>query len=240
MTNSNKHVDYLKAQELLPWYADNTLSAEDNLWVSTQLKLHPSLNDELRLIKKQMSLTKDYINKLDTEGYVNNPQRLSHLVNKIQSQANKPAQNENLFKEANVKKKNFWQKLLSYLPESPRVWQMSGALALSIMVLQGVIISQLYKPQSSVEYTTLSEPSLAPSPQAESKLILLTRFDLKASIFQLDELLTQFNLSIIDGPDASGIYRLAVNDPISDEAIEQLILKLENQHTIIKFIAREH
>ena len=69
---------------------------------------------------------------------------------------------------------------------------MAGAAALGIMLIQGVIISQLYKADQGTEYTTLSEGA----DQLDDQLILLTRFDLNTTVYEVDALLTKYNLRV--------------------------------------------
>lgn len=237
MTDSNKQADYQKAQELLPWFVKGQLSAEDSSWVSKQLESEPELRDELHLIQKQISFTKNYIDQLDTKAYEDNSERLASLINKIE------AGNEKAHFNNKPDKNNLWTKLLSVLPQSQGAWQTAGVLALGIMVIQGVVISQLSKTepdkiQQGTEYTTLSGEDS--KQQAGDQLVLLTRFDLNATVYEVDSILTKYNLSIINGPDAGGIYQLTANDKLSEDAIDKMISELEAQDKIIKFIAREN
>lgn len=237
MTDSNKQADFQKAQALLPWYAKGELSTEKSLWLSKQIDSNLALKDELNLIQKQISITENYIKKLDTEAYEDKPERLSNLMDKIHGQS----QNEETSFNNKTDKKGLWAKLISILPQSQGAWQTAGALALGIMVVQGVVISQLYKTDQGTEYTTLSgEGSGQQNIQADDQLVLLTRFDLNATVYDVDALLTKYNLSIINGPDAGGIYQLTVNDKLTEDAIDKIIAELEAQDKIIKFIAREN
>ena len=232
MTDSNKQADYQKAQELLPWFAKGELSAEDSSWISKQLESEPTLRNELHLIQKQISFTENYIDQLDTKAYEDNSERLASLINKIE------AGNEKAHFNNKSDKKDLWTKLLSVLPQSQGAWQAAGALALGIIVIQGVVISQLSKTGQGTEYTTLSGEDS--KQQANDQLILLTRFDLNATVYEVDSILTKYNLSIINGPDAGGIYQLTANDKLSEDAIDTLISELEEQYKIIRFIAREN
>lgn len=239
MAEKNKQTDYQKAQELLPWYAKDKLPPEESNWVAKQLKNNSSLEEELILIKKQVSVTQNYINKLNTIDYENNPDRLSTLINRIHTQKNQRGNTDLSIDNKNkTQKTNLWTKLSSYLPKSQNTWQTAGALALGIIVIQGVVISQFYSSKADTEYTTLSEkePTLT-----DDKIVLLTRLDLNATIYQVDALLNKYNLIITNGPDSGGIYQLTyIGEKLGEEAIEKMISDLEERDKVIRFIAREN
>jgi len=140
MTGSIKQSDFDKALALLPWYAKGQLSPDENNWIRIQLKNSKSLQNELHLIKKQISITKAYVDNINVKEFENQKDRLSALQHRINTVAHSDSAVHN-----KSDKNNLWTKLLSFLPQTQSSWKTAGALALGIMVIQGVVISQLYR-----------------------------------------------------------------------------------------------
>ena len=247
MTEPSQQADFDKALLLLPWYAKGKLSGDVTVWVSKQLGSSATLRKELSLIEKQIVKTEVYVDQIDIREFENNPKRLSKLILKISantSAAKTTRTNEGSESatKAKPKKKTLIDKLLSLLPTTQAGWQTAGALALGIMILQGVVISQLYQDKTETEYTTLSESEdKLQESLDEAKPSFITRFHLNASVYDVDGLLIKYHLTITNGPDSAGIYQLSYNgEALTDEAIDEMITELEAMENIIRFIAREN
>jgi hypothetical protein len=240
MSKDNANTDFQKALQLLPWYAKNSLSGDDMSWVKQQLKLSPELQSELALIKKQMIITDQYVEALDTQEFENQSTRINALKNRIKRQTLE--QEQESLKSAKNKQKGgetMWEKILSFLPQTQGQWKFASAVALTVMVIQGVVISQLYRTESAVEYSTLSATNTP-----DNSIVLLAGFKKDTSLAQMEVFLNKNNLRIIGGPDGQNQYRLGFRQinikgkaPDEEEISELVFDLLDNQ--IIDFVLRE-
>lgn len=238
MSSHKEQLDFQKALELLPWYAKNALSIKDSSWVKAQLDSSKVLQDELALINKQIGFTDQYVDALDTKAFENQASRINAIKNRIKTQ-NLDLINDTM-KTDNVKQgsNGMWDKIVSFLPQTQKHWQITGAFALMVMVVQGVIIAQLSK--RDIEYTTLSGASIP-----TSGIVLLTAFKKGVSLNQVESFLNKNSLKIIGGPDGESQYLIGLSrnkikgKVLNDEEVSDLIFDLLDDKNI-DFILREN
>ncbi len=239
MSKDNANTDFQKALQLLPWYAKNSLSGDDMSWIKQQLELSTELQSELVLIKKQMSITDQYVESLDTNSFENQPARINALKNRIKRQKLEQ-ESLNAVRSHQKEGRAMWEKILSLVPQTQRQWQIVGALAMSIIVIQGVVISQLFNKKIEIEYSTLSGVNTP-----DNNIVLLAGFQKGTSLSQMELFLRKNNLKIIGGPDGQNQYRIGFQrmnikgKAPDDEEISELVFDLLDDE-IIDFVLREN
>lgn len=184
---SDRHADQRRFAELLPFYVNETLSADERHWMDEFLASHPEVRGEARFVE----LMRDAALKLAEERPADHG--LDRLLARIR------AEREPLS----------WLERLSEWMNMPRLVP-SPVLALfaAVVVVQAVLIGTLLRePGEGAAYDL--QRGVGAQPKAV-KASLRVVFSPSASVESISRLLRSVNASVVAGPTETGEYWLAL------------------------------
>ena len=227
MNNNGNNAQEREAVEaLLPWYERGQLDAGDAKRVEAYLASHPEMASQLALVEEER-----------TEAVLLNETRgapragaLDTLMNSIEEHE---AKNPSL---ASTKTALWgWASKLLGAPVPASLQWVAGAAAV-LIIAQGVSLGVLMTSptQQGAGYETASGPG---ETLAKGSFALI-QFAQDASADDITELLTEFEISIVDGPKPGGIYKVRLSKAALEPAKRDTILKkLQSRERLILFAA---
>lgn len=224
-TNRNHREEREAIEALLPWYEKGQLEAGDAARVEAYLASHPDMASQLALVEEERA-----------EAVLLNEARgapgagaLDTLMGAIEEHE---AANPSL---AGTKTALWnWASKLLGAPVPARMQWVAAAAAILIIV-QGVSLGVLMTSptQRGTGYETASGPS-----QSIAGTFAFVQFAKDASADDITQLLTDFDITIIDGPKPGGVYKVRISEESLDEARrEALLKKLQARDDVIIFAA---
>ncbi len=239
-----------RARELLPWYANGSIDAEDHAWLTAWLNRHqdqiPEMITELNWLRQTAQQVKDNI-------HLPEPTRgLDTLLSRIQSEQTSafeatvapiapPVTTVTTAPTPPARPKSkapsipaWWLDLQDHMRQLFTRPMLATALAIAFL-LQLTIIGALMISRSD-EIQQAHDQSLTPlsgNVTAPKGMILLqVAFFPDAPESAIRELLVQANASIIAGPGALGIYTLSIPKDQAASA-RQTLEHAQQQHHVI-------
>ncbi len=212
-------------EELLPWHAAGTLSQHDAERVEEALGRDPELARRYTLVREEFAET---IHLNETLG-APSPRVLDKLFEKIDAE---PARR--------VRAPGFGARISGFFASlTPRTmaWSASAA-ALVIMLQAGVITNIALNEQPTTSFKTASAPPTVVTRglRAEGDYALV-RFRARASAAGITQFLRRNELTVVDGPSSTGVYRVRIAErPLPRAERDQRIAALQSDE-VVDFIA---
>ena len=211
-----------QARELLPWYAEGSLEADEAQQVADQIAQHEDLAREL----KELRLVHDAVADVGEE----EPQFRSEMIQEALAQIDEMEAEKTRPMSWNQRAENIAREYLERLqwgmtPSFARV-AVVGQFALVAVLSAALVLNQ---PQEQVS-TTLSGPATQQDERAKINL----SFAAQTTEQQVRALLNELNAEIVAGPSSLGIYTIALNG--EQVELEAAIAQLQ-QSTLIQYSA---
>lgn len=109
-------------------------------------------------------------------------------------------------------------------------WQRAAAAAIVVVVIQAGLLANLYRQPPD---------TFRPLGDASTEAVLQVRFSPEATEARIRAVLQESGAVFVDGPSASGVYRLRLTtEPASDEAMARQLARLRDSG-IVEHVARE-
>ena len=225
--NENQITEREAIESMLPWYERGQLGAADAKRVKAYLASHPDMASQLALVEEERAET---VLLNETRG-TPRAGALDRLMDTIEKHE---LSNPSL---ASAKVALWgWASRLLDAPVPARLQWVAAAAAILIIV-QGVSLGIIMTsgPQQGPDlvYKTASGPA-----QSVAGTFAMVHFAQDASVDDISRLLTEFEISIVDGPRPGGVYKIRISDVSLDEAArEALLAKLQAHDNVIAFTA---
>jgi hypothetical protein len=215
MTHEDKPSDI---EALLPWHAAGTLSRRDAQRVEEALARDPELARRFDAVREELGET---IHLNETLG-APSARAMETLFAKIDAEPKRAAASPSL----GTRIAAFFAGL------SPRTlaWSASAAV-LAILLQAGLIAGVMLKDSGTARYETASAPSTGPGVGA----FTLIRFAPQATSDDINKFLAANKLSIVAGPMAGGLFRVAVTG-VPKAELGGVVKKLQDDK-VVSFVA---
>lgn len=215
MSQSNQATQELRrAQALLPWFVNGSLSAVDEQWLKEWLEYHPEeteIHTELVWLKQTANQVKSSVELPDAD------HGLDLLLSKIHQEKSIAAEVKRLANRSAQSPRSLWSKFID-LMSSPI---MSMGLVALLLVQTGVIKTLLNSKNSpnSIEQSQDLTP-LSGSNQPVNGTVLQLTFVPSSTEAQMSKILNNAHAEIVSGPGALGIYVVQVPSSDADRAVK--------------------
>ncbi len=210
-------------EDLLPFYHNGRLAAADRARVEAALEASAELRRRLELIAEEAEIS------IALNEAVSGPRRvLRCLMAKIEAEPKHAAH------RLDAVKLGFMERLGGLIGAlSPRKLAYATAAMVAIIAAQGVVITGLAPDgPGAPQYQTASAPAVS-----EGSFVLVS-FAPDAKAGAIAELLKSVNASIVEGPRASGLYRVRIGDKALPKAeAERIIARLQAARDVIALVA---
>jgi len=188
--------DRQRFSELLPFYVNTTLNAQDHEWISAYMAAHSESNQELTFVNFLRDTTRS------TESSIPESQRLDRLLRQWKKSQPAPS---------------FLQKTMRWLQERVRIPVPAIALASIMIVGQAVVIGSFLTGQSD-EVTYRSErPECVATPR------IRVVFNPEAKHVDILLILRSMEATIQNGPTETGALWLSVPKKHSLEEVQAML-----------------
>lgn len=212
-------------EDLLPFYHNGRISAADRGRVEAALRTNAELRRRLDLIAEEASVTVALNESLRAPS----PRALDALMAKIEAEPKRMSQRVEAAKLGLVDRLGACLALLS-----PRTLAYATAAAVGIIALQGVVLTGVMPGggSGSPSYQTASAPALS-----DGTFVLIS-FVPEAKASAMTDLLTNVGASIVEGPRASGLYRVRIGDKaLPKEEAERILARLRANREVVALVA---
>jgi anti-sigma-K factor RskA len=209
---------------LLPWHAVGTLSLAEAQRVEHALASDPELARQFDLVRDELGGT---IHVNETLG-APSARAMDTLFSRIEAEAPRK------HRAASVGLSERFSGWLASL--SPRSLAYAAAAAVLALVLQAAVITAIVMPPSGSHgerggYVTASAPA------TDTGSFAMVQFAPQANAAEIAALLKTNKLSIVDGPNAAGLFKVRVAvTALPKEALAQAVRRLQ-QDKAVGFIA---
>ena len=198
---------------LLPWYVNGTLEGEERRQVEAYLERSSHARDEVELLRALRQQVRD-------ERIENSPGELGlqRLKREIRQAEQQPSSTDRMAGRT-LTVASFWRPL-------------AVAACLLVAIQAGVMIgfeSGLLKGGGNVE--------IAEGPAVLGAPALQATFNPSATELQIRDVLQQAGVSIADGPNALGVYRLRLVDS-ETTTVDQALATLRTNRDVVTFAER--
>lgn len=223
-----------KAQMLLPWYVNGSISYDDEKLVESELAKSAALRKEYesqRSIAKRVKQDKDL---LEISVISTQEQRLTKLMGRIHSES---------LSEENVRENTLFlagiKKVFSNLASVPsRPWAYP-AFAFLILLQLGVLVYVLQPDILSLNNSSsVFEQASTDQGVPSQKFEVIIEFTPQAKRAEIDDLLTGLNAEILYHPEGSYSYRILLNNVQDDVHLNQVLTNLQNRSQLVLFAER--
>jgi anti-sigma factor RsiW len=212
-------------EDLLPFYHNGRLAAADRLRVEAAIRSNAELRRRLELIAEEA----DAAIALNEALRAPSPRGLEALMAKIEAEPKRAAQRVEAVRQGMAER---FGRFLAAL--SPRTLAYATAAGVAIIAFQGVVLTGVMPGggSGSSSYQTASAPALG-----EGTFVLVS-FVPEAKAGAIADLLKGVGASIVEGPRASGLYRVRIGDKTlpKDEA-ERILARLRTARDAIAVVA---
>lgn len=224
---TNTALEREEIEQLLPWHAAGTLSRRDAQRVEQAMENDVELRRQYELVREEFSET---IHLNETLG-APSARAMEKLFAGIEAESGPARQVVQGFSLA-----GWWSETLAAF--SPRRLAYAGtaaalAIALFSGLLTGVMMNNLGGGGSRPELS--SGPSTSGVKGGNGSLLMT--FSPNASIAEINQLLSQHDLQVMEGPRAGSMYRVQVKPnakgPVSKEQQDQLIQALRQNSGVV-------
>ena len=203
----NEPVNHDHPDALLPWYVNGTLTDEERAQVEAHLEHCEQCREELRFLTGLRQAVKQVADVPASPEL-----GLKRLMREIDAEtpASRPAT-----------RRMAW-------------WQPSLAAAAVVIVIQGVLLLNLWQRDDDAGMRLAGEARPA-------AVVLQIRFDAAAREEEIRALLRSLDARFVDGPSAVGLYRIELSGitPGDNEALARVLSALREQQAIVRHVAAE-
>ena len=207
---------------LLPWHAAGTLNTRDARRVEEALARDPELAKQYAAIRGEYEETIHLNESLGAPS----SRAMERLFAKIDAEPVRRVSTSAVSVSLSSRIADFVNSL------SPRTLAWSAGAAAFALLLQAGVIAGVLVGDKGASYQTASAPtrsvSVAATPQA------LIRFAPGATAADITKLLESNKVSLVSGPTAGGMYRIAVTG-LSKEELIKVVKHLEENRTVVEF-----
>ncbi|HGX93362.1 MAG TPA: hypothetical protein ENK35_08620 [Candidatus Tenderia sp.] len=203
----NDPINHDHPDALLPWYANGTLTDEERAQVAAHLERCEQCREELRF--------------------------LTGLRQAVKQVADVPA-----FPELGLKRlmREIDTETLTSRSATRRMawWQPSLAAAAVVIVIQGVLLLNLWQGGDDAGMRLAGEARPA-------AVVVQIQFDAAAREEEIRALLRSLDARFVDGPSAVGLYRIELSGitPGDNGALARVLSALREQQAIVRHVAAE-
>lgn len=223
MSTASREVDR-EIEDLLPFYHNGRLGVAERARVEAALSGDAELRRRLELIAEEA------VASIAANEALGAPSGLAFetLMAKIEAEPKTAAQVMGGLKRSIVERIGAALAALS-----PRTLAYATAAAVGVIALQGVMLSGLVNTgPRGVAYETASAPSVA------SGTYVLLSFAPDAKAGQMAEVLKGVGGTIVEGPRASGLYRVRLSDKaLPKDEIARIIARLSAASGVVALVA---
>lgn len=215
-------------EDLLPFYHNGRISTADRARVEAALERNAELRRRLDLVAEEAQAA-ILLNEAVSGP---SPRAFDALMAKIEAE---PRHAAHRMAKARLGIMERLGGLIGAL--SPRKLAYATAAAVAIIAAQGVVITGLVPGSGSgaPTYQTASAPGV---PAQADGTFLLVSFTPEARAGAIAELLRGLNASIVEGPRASGLYRVRIGDRTLPKAdAERILARLQAARDIVALVA---
>lgn len=225
-TNENQREEREAIEALLPWYERGQLDAGDAARVEAYLSSHPDMTSQIALVEEERAETVLLNEARGAPG----AGALDRLMNSIEEHE---AKNPSL---AGTRTALWgWASKLLGVPVPASLRWVAGAAAV-LIVAQGVLLGVLMT--TGVPQGPGYETASGPGESNARGTFALIQFAQDAGADDITQLLTEFEISIVDGPKPGGIYKVRLSESALELAKRDTILKkLQSRSRLILFAA---
>lgn len=213
-------------EDLLPFYHNGRIAVADRARVEAALQASPELRRRLDLIAEEA----DIAIAMNEAVRGPSPRAFEALMAKIEAEPKAVAH------RVEQVRRGFMERLGGLIAAlSPRKLAYASALAVAIIAAQGVVITGLVPGgPGAPQYQTASAPAV---PAGDGTFVLVS-FAPDAKASAIAELLKSVNASIVEGPRASGLYRVRIGDKTLPKAeAERILATLQAAGSVVAFVA---
>jgi hypothetical protein len=225
MSNATREVNR-EIEDLLPFYHNGRLPSAERVRVEAALAGDAELRRRLDIIAEEAVTAIAANEALGAPS----PLAFEKLMAKIEAEPKTAAQIIGGVRRGIVERFGGFLAALS-----PRTLAYATAAAVGVIALQGVMLSGLVNTgPRGVAYETASAPAVA------SGTFVLVSFAPEAKASQIAEVLKSVSATIVEGPRASGLYRVRLSDKaLPKEEIGRMISKLSAASGIVALVAAD-
>ncbi|MGL5447162.1 MAG: hypothetical protein ACRDBL_07635 [Rhabdaerophilum sp.] len=224
MSNALNEADR-EIEDLLPFYHNGRIGAADKARVEAALRTNAELRRRLDLIAEEASVAI----ALNEQLRAPSSRALDALMAKIEAEPKRAAQRIDAARLGIMERFGAFLAMLS-----PRTLAYATAAAVAIIALQGVVLTGVMPGggSGSTSYQTASAPA-----QSDGTFVLIS-FAPEAKAGAIADLLKSLGASIVEGPRASGLYRVRIGDKAlpKDEA-ERILARLRAARDVVALVA---
>ncbi|KFC71582.1 hypothetical protein FG93_02334 [Bosea sp. LC85] len=210
-------------EELLPFYANDRISAADKARVEGALATDPELAARLDIIREDMAETILLNESLGAPS----PRALDRLMAGIEAEP----QQAPLLARARGGFLSWLGQWLAAQP--PRRLAYASAAALALIAIQGVTLTGLALRGGGAGFQTASAPGTSSS---ERYVLLSFAPDAKAT--DIAAFFKRYEASVVDGPRANGFFKVRVGDAkLTSAQVDAIAARMKAEAAIISFVA---
>ena len=210
-------------EELLPFYANDRISAADKARVETALATDPELAARLEIIREDMAETILLNESLGAPS----PRALDRLMAGIEAEP----QQAPLLARARGGFLSWLGQWLAALP--PRKLAYASAAALALIAIQGVALTGVALRGGGGGFRTAS----APGTSSSERYVLLS-FAPDARAADIAAFFKRYGASVVDGPRANGFFKVRVGDAkLTPAQVDAIAARMKAEAAIISFVA---
>jgi anti-sigma factor RsiW len=207
-------------EAMLPWYATGKINAADKALIDKALASDPELARRLAIVREEVGAVADLNERLPGAS----PRALDKIMAGIAAEP----------REAPVLKRA-QQGLLDWLGGTlqafaPRTLALAACAAICVVALQTAMLGGIFgSPDGSARYGTAS----APSPVAVGSVVMVA-FVPSATAADIMAFLKRFDASIVDGPRASGLFRIKVsNEKLNQAQLDAILAAMQKEKAVV-------
>lgn len=235
-----------EAHLLLPWYITGKLSEPERKLVESMLEQNAELKEEYLRELKMVDMIRSNSSLLQLTAVDTTQQRLDKLMKRIEreEQTKKSTFPGQMVRQADRKKATFaWREFWrSLFPQDSGLMSARAVFAVLLLAQAGLIgwFTHSYFGSQSNIYITADVVDKKAKIPVVSGMILLISFNESARMREVRDFLKQWNAHIVDGPDASNLFRIEIKDvPASDQRSESILQQIRQNQVLIGFVGRE-
>ncbi|MBN8533188.1 MAG: hypothetical protein J0L51_03770 [Rhizobiales bacterium] len=212
-------------EDLLPFYHNGRISAADRARVEIALGTNAELRRRLDLIAEESEAAI----VLNEAAGAPSPRALDALMAKIEAEPKRIAQ------QVGAVRRGLMERLGGLIAAlSPKTLAYASAAAIAVIAAQGVVLTGVVPGSGpgSQNYQTASAPA------ASDGTFVLISFAPEAKAVAIADLLKSVGASIVEGPRASGLYRVRIGDKaLPRPESERIVARLQAAKDVVALVA---
>jgi hypothetical protein len=212
-------------EDLLPFYHNGRISAADRVRVEAALGANAELRRRLDLIAEETEAAV----MLNEAAGAPSPRALDALMARIEAEPKRIAQ------QVSAVRRGLMDRLGGLIAAfSPKTLAYAAAAAIAVIAAQGVVLTGVVPGAGpgSQSFQTAS------APVASDGTFVLVSFAPEAKAGAIADLLKSVGASIVEGPRASGLYRVRIGDKTLPKLeAERIVARLQSTRDVVALVA---